>query len=208
MALIIVLVLLVIFDCTRLADNGREMQYEKCVARGNEWVKSVTDDNLERRILFELTDVPQTYENELNDAYKEIEKNYVQSIQPVYVRYVNDAASRGEDKREYWKKEMLIDASSQIFNLRLKTNVNKLRILLAKRGYLRKEDAREGSYMNLKYTNPVEGVVIAWCANELRKQGRAGQLLMRRRWQGSNNQDREVAFELFYAGNSIGWNFF
>lgn len=203
MALIIALVLIVILGCTRLADNGNKMRFETRMACRKQWVESVTDGDLERKLLFALTDTPETYESELNDAYKEIEKRYTQSIQAVYIGFVNNAASRGEDKREHWRKEMLIDRSSPKFNQRLMTNVNELRILLAKRGYLRKEDAQDGSYMHLGYNNPVEGVVLEWCANELQQRGRAGAFLST---EGFGNQSQRVSFKLSYADNHIGWD--
>lgn len=203
MALIIALVLIVILGCVRLSDNGNKTRFETSMARREQWVESVTDGDLERKLLFALTDTPETYEGELNDAYKEIEKKYTQCIQAVYINFVNNAASRGEDKREYWKKEMLIDRSSPKFNQRLMTSVNELRILLAKRGYLRKEDAQDGSYMHLRYNNPVEGVVLEWCANELQQRGRAGAFLST---EGFGNQSQRVSFKLSYADNHIGWD--
>lgn len=203
MALIIALVLIAFLGCARLADNGSKAQFETRMACRKQWVESVTDDDLERKLLFALTDAPESYESELNDAYKEIEKKYTQSIQAVYISFVNNAASRGEDKREHWGGEMLIDRSSPKFNQRLMTNANQLRILLAKRGYLRKEDAQEGSYMHLGYSNPVEGVVLEWCANELQQRGRAGAFLST---EGFGNQSQRVSFKLSYADNHIGWD--
>ena len=204
MALIIALVLIAILSCARLADSGSKVQFETRKAHKKQWVESVTDDSLERSLLFGLTDTPEAYESELNDAYAEIEKLYAQSIRAVYIDYVNSAASCGEDKREYWKEEMLIDRNSPKFNLRLTTDVNKLRILLAKRGYLRKEDAQNGSYMHVGYRNPVEGVVLEWCANELRQRGRAGAFLST---EGYDSSRQYVSFKLRYAAcQSVGWD--
>ena len=108
MALIIALVLILILGCTRLFDNRDKIQFETRMTRKKQWVESVTDDDLERKLTFGLTDTPEVYESELKDAYEEIERKYTQSIQAVYNSFINDAASRGEDKREYWKKEMLM----------------------------------------------------------------------------------------------------
>lgn len=205
MALIIALVLILILGCTRLFDNRDKIQFETRMTRKKQWVESVTDDDLERKLTFGLTDTPEVYESELKDAYEEIERKYTQSIQAVYNSFINDAASRGEDKREYWKKEMLIDRTSPKFNQRLMTNVNKVRILLAKRGYLRREDAQAGSYMNLGYNNPVEGVVLAWCADELQRCGRAGIFLSTE--EKYSDHPQRVSFKLSYAAlRSVGWN--
>ena len=134
--------------------------------RVDEWKKSVVNPDLEVKLFCAAADYEEEYQDELEEAYREIEAIYKAAISPVYEEYVTNAARRGEDEREHWRREMLIDSHDTLFNERLKTNINKTRILLANRGYFREEDVDKAVWMELGYMDPVEGVLLDWCVKK------------------------------------------
>lgn len=212
MVFVVFIILLIVLAMCSGANSGGELQYEDARRNIDRWISKVTNESLEAELLFAINDNIQEYIDELEPIYQEIEAIYVEAIKPVYKKYVANAALRGEDTRQRWADDMLIDSSSPLFNARLRTTRNKHRILMAKRGYLCEKDASDATRFELGYMNPVEGIVLKWCADTLTSQGLVGQFQRKDDFIGSGygkgyKPPPIMPFTLSFAWPYNGWDF-